>query len=125
MNFQKNYTFSITTFNNYREFGNYGNHLQGLLTSTYVVDCFGKTCTPGFLTKDITNMLSPTTTFDTFDFKNPQPFLITSLQGVLNSSTEDFFIGLHPYSHLGDTTLTVGSYCALRQDTFAGVLVVA
>jgi len=52
MNFQKNYTFSITTFNNYREFGNYGNHLQGLLTSTHVVDCFGKTCTPGFLTKD-------------------------------------------------------------------------
>jgi len=97
MNFQKNGTFSIATFNNYREFGNYGNHLQGLLTSTHVVDCFGKTYTPGFLTKGITNMFNPNTTFATFDFKNSNPFLITSLQGVLNSSAEDFFIGLHPY----------------------------
>jgi len=109
-------------FNNYKEFNNYGLNLQDVLTSKHVVDSFGSLYTPGFLTNDVTNMFHAATTLDTFYFKNSNPFLITSLQYVVNSSTEDFFIGLHSYSHLHVTDLTIGPYCALLQDTFTGIL---
>jgi len=109
-------------FNNYKEFNNYGPYLQDVLTSKHVVDSFGSLYTPGFLTNDVTNMFHAATTLDTFYFKNSNSLLITSLQYVVNSSTEDFFIGLHSYSHLHVTDLTIGSYCALLQDTFTGIL---
>jgi len=96
--------------------------LQDVLTSKHVVDSFGSLYTPGFLTNDLTNMFHAATTFDIFYFKSSDSFLITSLQYVVNSSTEDFFIGLHSYSHLHVTDLTIGSYCALLQDTFTGIL---
>jgi len=95
-----------------------GTSLQDLLTSRHFVDSFGSIYTPGPLTNGITSMFSPVTTFDTFYFKNPDPFLVASLQCAVNSPAEDFFKGLHSYSHLGGTALTVGSYDATLSGHF-------
>ena len=48
----------------------------GLLVSKHIVDSFVSVYTPGLLTNGITNTFSPATTFDTFYFKNPTPFLL-------------------------------------------------
>ena len=61
--------------------------MQDLLAIRCVVDSFGSIYTPGLLTDDITNMFSPATTFDTFYFKNSDPFLVTSLPCVRRGVT--------------------------------------
>ena len=103
-------------------FGNCGNHLQDLLVSKHVVDSFGSIYTLGPLTDDIMKHAHLSCNVRYFLFQKLQPlFIITDLQYVVNSSAEDFFIGLHPCSHSGGTALSVDSYYAPRHDTFTGV----
>lgn len=54
---------------------------------------------------------------------DPDSFIVNNLWYVVNSSTEDFFKILRPYSHSRGTGLIGGFYYAPRHDTFTGVLV--